>query len=484
MAESESRPTTSAGKILLIDDDDALAEAVSDVLRSRGYEVMHRDDGNSGLELAMEEDFDAVLTDLRMPGTGGMAVLDKMLVDRPQVPVILMTAYSSTSRAIEATKHGAYDYLAKPFEMPELLEVLGKAVETRRLAAKRVALGVYEADSDVIVGSSRIMREVFKSIGRVAAKPVAVLIRGETGTGKELVARAIRQHSMRADKPYVTVNCAAIPDNLIESELFGHERGAFTGAASRRIGRFEQAHGGTLFLDEIGDLPARTQVKLLRVLQEGKISRVGSNDEIEIDVRIISATHRDLEEMLNEGGFREDLLYRLNTVVIMLPPLRERREDIKDLVRFILAKHAGSFGGAQPVLEESALKLLENQPWPGNVRQLENVVKRAMIASGGSAVTRAGMEESLRFASAPARPLAADAVESMASLVANRLRDAADGIHPDGGWAVLMADLEEETYRQAVRMCHGNQSRIAKLLGVSRITVRDKLDRYDLYPRR
>ncbi|MCI0537428.1 MAG: sigma-54 dependent transcriptional regulator [Verrucomicrobiales bacterium] len=333
--------TANAVNILLIEDDARAAVSLEKLLRSEGYTVALSPRGDEGFARAQSENYDVVITDLRLPGIDGLELVRRLHAIKPRLPIVLMTAFGTTETVIEATKRGAFEYLIKPFEMEDLLEVTAKAVASARLMSAPVDLGEAGSAGEAIVGNSRVMQEVCKEIGRVADKSLAVLIRGETGTGKELVARAIYQHSVRADKPFIAVNCAAIPETLLESELFGHERGAFTGAESRRIGRFEQADGGTLFLDEIGDMSAFTQAKLLRVLQEKCIQRVGGKETIPVDVRIIAATHRDLEQAIREKQFREDLFYRLSSFVIHLPPLRNRLEDIPDLVRY-------SCGGSPP----------------------------------------------------------------------------------------------------------------------------------------
>lgn len=471
-----------SGSILLVDDDQSLAESIQAVLESRDYRVTHALDGEAGLTAARAEDFDLLLTDFRMPGLGGMQLLEKVQEAKPGLPVVMMTAFSTTDRVIEATKKGAFDYLIKPFEMPDLLEIVSKAVVSRRLTAKPIAMGAPVGEADSIVGSCREMQKVFKEIGAVAEKPVSVLITGETGTGKELIARAIYQHSKRADRPFVAVNCAAIPDNLIESELFGHEKGAFTNAIARRIGRFEQASGGTLFLDEIGDLPPQTQVKLLRVLQEKTISRVGGNDAIPIDVRVISATHRELRTMIEEGHFREDLYYRLNTSVIHLPPLNERREDIGKLAAYFIQKYAIEFEMTEPGVQADALALLENHEWPGNVRQLENVVRRALIESNGVAITAAQVESSFER-SIQQRPGEGSDNAGFHEYIQGRLVAAKNGEIP-GALDAIVEDVERELYREAIAMAHGNQTNVSKWIGVSRLTVREKLNKYDLFPKR
>lgn len=469
-------------KILLVDDDASLAEAVKAVLETRGHTVTYIDDGEVALDAAESEDFHLVLTDYRMPGMGGMQLLEDLHESKPGLPIIMMTAFSTTDRAIEATKKGAFDYLIKPFEMPDLLDLVEKAIASSQVSAKPVAIGREDDGKDSVIGTSRAMQNVFKEIGKIADKHITVLIKGETGSGKELIARAIFQHSDRAKAPFIAVNCAAIPDNLIESELFGHERGAFTGAVAKRVGRFEQANGGTLFLDEIGDLPWQTQVKLLRVLQEKVINRVGGKDEIPIDVRIISATHRDLEQMIKDESFRQDLFFRLNASVINLPPLREKAEDIPDLVNYFLAKYTREFDIEPPSIHKDALAFLTRQSWPGNVRQLENVIRRALIDARGFTISKSLIEDSMKVS--PTNLPTSPEETGLADHIRARLLAASTGELAEGAFAVLTTDLEQELYRQAVEFSHGNQSSIAKWLGVSRMTVRDKLDKYDLFPKR
>ena len=467
------------GRILLVDDDGSLAESVQVVLEAHGYEVMHVDDGREGLKYATQGNFDMVLTDFKMPGMAGTELLDKILAAKPQLPVVLMTAFGTTNLAIDATKKGAFDYLIKPFEMPDLLEIAQKAVTSWRLSSVPVEIGIEAPpDHDAIVGNSRKMQEVFKDLGRLAEKPVPVLVRGETGTGKELIARALYYHSDRRDKTFVAVNCAAIPENLIESELFGHEKGSFTNAIARRIGRFEQANKGTLFLDEIGDLPPDTQVKLLRVLQQKTITRVGGNQEIPIDVRIVSATHRDLEEMVREGAFREDLYYRLNVATISLPPLRERDGDIEPITKYFLTKYAREFEIDLPALQPDALKLLREHGWPGNVRELENTIRKLLVQSQGRPVTAASVTRVFQPASEAVNPAAA-AGGSLATLVKSRLEAARRG-ESSGALEGLLEQLERELYTQAFELAKGNQSAVSKLVGVSRLTVREKLLKYAL----
>jgi DNA-binding NtrC family response regulator len=328
-----------------------------------------------------------------------------------------------------------------------------------------------------LVGNSRAMQDIYKQIGRVAATPVTVLIRGETGTGKELIARALYQHSDRADKPFIAVNCAAIPETLLESELFGHERGAFTGADSRRIGRFEQASGGTIFLDEIGDLSPGTQGKLLRVLQERAIRRVGGNDLIPVDVRVLAATHHDLETGILEKEFREDLFYRLSVVTLRLPPLRERPEDIPALVRYLIRRHALELAVPNPSIQPEAIAWLQNRPWPGNVRQLENVVRQSLLVARPLAIT---LEHVQRVLERDSRPMTA-ASQTIASYISDLLARVQRG-EAEGAYWKMIADLEPELFGQALRLAQGNQAKAARWLGVTRLKVHDKLVQFDLHP--
>lgn len=464
-------------RICLIDDDAAARAALERVLAAEGYDVAGQPEGRSGLKAALEEDFDCVLTDLRMPGVSGLELIDALHEELPNLPVVLMTAHGTTETAIEATRRGAFDYILKPFEMEELLPMIARAAEAGRRGRARVGLAGEPVRELSLVGRSRAMQTVYKEIGRVAGRPVPVLITGETGTGKELVARAVWQHGDRKGRAFVAVNCAAIPANLLESELFGHERGAFTGADQRRIGRFEQAHGGTLFLDEIGDLATDTQSKLLRVLQERVITRVGGRDEIPVDVRVIAATHRDLPVLVAEGKFREDLWYRLNVVVLPLPPLRERREDIPELVGYFAARHGAELGGVATV-QPDALKFLGAQRWPGNVRQLENIVKRALLLAHGYPIT----EDVIRAALSVAPP-AGGAAEARGKSLTVLCREALEAARRDPGAGAIVAVLaivERELLAQAQADTAGNITQMAQLLGWSRLTVREKLKLHGL----
>jgi DNA-binding NtrC family response regulator len=445
------------------------------------YEVVVASTADAALGLAKDARIDLVVTDLQLEGpkgmdaTAGLKLISALRAARPQLPVILMTAHHSTETAIEATKLGAYDYILKPFDPPVLLDLIEKTIASSRLMSETVQLGGAASTQDAIVGNSPLMQEVYKHIGRVAAKPVTVLIRGETGTGKELVARALYQHSDRADQPFIVINCVAIPETLLESELFGHEQGAFTGAHTRRIGRFEQAGGGTVLLDEIGDMTMSTQAKLLRVLQDKTIQRLGGRETIPIHARIIAATHRDLEAAIQEKQFREDLYYRLNDAVIVLPPLRERREDITALAHYFLQRYGPELGTANPTISAEALELLKGQSWPGNVRELENVVRKALLSSRGYTIgaenVRTALMKTRLHQPVTNQPLG----DYIGELLGAAVRGELENVH-----LALTEAAERELFSQAIKLAHGNQAKAAKWLGLSRPTMREKLTTYGL----
>jgi nitrogen regulation protein NR(I) len=467
-----------SASVLLVEDDPSLAGELRRVLEGEGWRVLGAGSAEEGLALAEKEPCDVVLTDFRLPRRSGLELVQRLRAAKPRLPVIVMTAHGTTETAIEATKLGAYDYVLKPFEMPDLISLIGRALASSRMMCQPVTLGEAAAGSDTIVGRSRPMQEIYKEIGRVATKPVTVLIRGETGTGKELVARAIYQHSTRADRPFIAVNCSAIPETLLESELFGHEKGAFTGADVRRIGRFEQADHGTLFLDEIGDMSMDTQVKLLRVLQEKSFQRVGGKETIHVDTRVLAATHRDLERALAERTFREDLFYRLNVVTITVPPLRQRTDDIPDLVRYFLARHCADLGVEEPAIQPEALALLGRQPWPGNVRELENTTRKALLLARGYPIGPEEVRRALAGARAPL-PVAPSALADVVSeLLARAERGETETVRD-----ILIDAAERELFSQAIKRAHGNQTKAARWLGVSRLTMREKLAQFGLNPR-
>jgi nitrogen regulation protein NR(I) len=458
-------------RILLIEDDVRAASSLERLLQTEGYQVTVAHRGDDGLRHAQTEEHDVVITDLRMPGVDGLQIIRQMHAAKPRLPIVLTTAFGTTDNTIEATKHGAFEYLRKPFKMEEFLDVTARAAAGARLMSEPVELGEPTTDTDALVGSSRVMENVYKEIGRVAATTVSVLIRGETGTGKELVARAIYQHGNRADKPFIAVNCAAIPETLLENELFGHEKGAFTGADTRRTGRFEQADGGTMFLDEIGDMSPLTQAKLLRVLQERTIQRVGGKEDIAVDVRIIAATHRDLETAIQAQQFREDLFYRLAGVVIFLPPLRERgEEDITRLAKYFVQRFGQQMGCASPAIEPAALQCLHTQPWPGNVRQLANVIRQALLLAAGFPIRSDHVKAVLTPSAHPALPTGQQNFSTqLEEFLQAAKRGEADNVH-----AKVIDAAERLLFARALELSGGNQAKAARWLGVARQTVREK----------
>ncbi len=374
--------------ILIIDDDDQLRNSFHKLLSEEGYTAEGAASGEAGLEIVQNQSPDLVIVDVRLPGMNGLETFEAIHALEPKLPVIIMTAYGTTETAIQATKMGAFDYILKPFEIPGMLAVINQALEAGRFMRTPVQMDASpdEATKEAIIGRSKSMQDVYKAIGRVSTADATVLIRGESGTGKELVARAIYQHSLRAEKPFLVINCVAIPENLLESELFGYEKGAFTGAVHRRVGKIEQANGGTVFLDEIGDMPFSIQAKILRLLQERSIERLGGRGTIPVDVRILAATNRDLEASLAEDRFREDLYYRLKVVTISLPPLRERRDDIPLLTDFFLSRYATELDMENPGIMRDAVATLNSLQWPGNVRELANTIQKALIFSRGAPI--------------------------------------------------------------------------------------------------
>lgn len=466
-------------RILLIEDDASTAASLQKVLCAEGYEVDIAGRGDVGLAQAQRQHYDVVITDLRLPGLGGLELVAQLHAAKPKQAIVLMTAHGTTETAIEATKLGACDYLLKPFEADELLDLIASSVASSRLMSEPVEMGAAQSNRSAIIGNSRAMQAIYKEIGRVAATPATVLIRGPTGTGKELIARAIYNHSDRADKPFIAVNCAAIPDGLLESELFGHERGAFTGAQARRIGRFEQAHGGTIFLDEIGDLNAITQGKLLRVLQERCIQRLGSEANIPVDVRVLAATHRDLETAIEVSEFREDLFYRLSVVTIALPPLNKRAEDIPLLAKYFIHRFGVELGLAAPAVQTEAITYLQSQPWPGNVRELGNVIRQALLLARPFAISLDHVQQVI----AKIRKPVAHSQQTHAAYITELLGRTQNG-DLQNAFEHMLADLEPELYRQAIRLAQGNQSKAARWLGVTRMKMREKLAQFGLHPAR
>jgi two-component system response regulator AtoC len=452
-------------KVLVIDDEAGVRRTLSMILEDEGYQVITASDGKEGLDRALKEDPDIVLCDVRMPRIDGLEFLEQYRKKNGQALVITITAYGSAELAVEAMKKGAYDYLPKPFTTAEVVLTLRKAEEREKLRreVKRLRQRV-KADQRYpeIVAKSAGMREALELATKVAQHPSTVLITGESGTGKELIARLTHAASPRASAPFVPINCGAIPENLLESELFGHVKGAFTGAHVDRAGLFEEADGGTLFLDEIGELPSQLQVKLLRALQEGEIRRVGDSSPRRVDVRIITATARDLEQEVREGTFRSDLYYRINVVRIHLPPLRQRTEDIPPLARHFVEHFAEQLGVDVSAFEPSAMKLLLVHPWYGNVRQLENVVERALVLTEGPTVQAADLPDFIRHPET--------AVEGpLDALPADEL-----------SIKKQTAELERRLISRALQVTDGNRTKAADLLDLSYRALLYKIRDYGL----
>jgi DNA-binding NtrC family response regulator len=451
-------------RLLVVDDEPLLRITIADALRKEGWAVDVAEDGAKGAALFEQHLHELVLADLVMPRLGGMDLLKRIKALQPETTVVIITAHGSVDRAVEAMREGAADFIAKPFSMAQLIVRLNSVCSTRLLLEQNVRLQeqLEQRHSFAnIIGKSKPMQEVFELIRLVADSDASVLVHGESGTGKEMVAAAVHFNSRRRAKPYVRVSCASLPESLIESELFGYERGAFTGASERRIGRFEAASGGTLFLDEIGDLPMAFQVKLLRALQERKIERLGSNRPIDVDVRIVSASQRPLEEEIRSGRFREDLFFRIHTVVIHLPPLRDRREDIPLLVQSFLGEFADARQRQIEGVTDEVMELFESHPWPGNVRELRNVIERAVLFCKGERITVDDLPGSLRGEGGdwPLRPSAP--VRSLHQAV---------------------EEAEVEAIKTALATTQGRRAEAAELLGISRKTLWEKIRLYEIAP--
>ncbi len=459
--------------LLVIDDDTSILHAFRKAFRDPPLTVLTASTAAEGLDLVARQPPDVVILDLSLPDQPGLQTFRTIQQHDARLPVIFITGHGTTDTAIEAMKLGAFDYLLKPLELPVLRELIGRALEISRLAHVPAVL---PADSpapersDVLVGRCTAMQEVYKAIGRVASQDVTVLLLGESGTGKELVARAIYQHSRRADKPFLAINCAAIPETLLESELFGHEKGAFTGADRRRIGKFEQCSGGTLFLDEIGDMPLLTQSKLLRLLQEQKFERVGGQETIQTNVRLIFATNADLADLVAEEQFRLDLYYRLNVFTIKLPPLRERQEDLPLLVEHLLRRFGHELGKDIQRVAPEALELLRRYPWPGNVRELQSVLKQALLQATGTVLVPDFLPPAVRHPEkAPERP-AANGTADLGSFIQERLRAGSEDLY-----AETLALMERQLVTAVLQHTQGNQVQAARILGITRGSLRTKI---------
>ncbi|MFP4451838.1 MAG: sigma-54-dependent transcriptional regulator [Desulfobacterales bacterium] len=471
-------------KILIIDDDEGLVHFLTRFFQRKGYGVTACSRGRQAIEKTGRESFDLILLDYKMPDLNGLDTLAEIRGSMIKTPVIIMTAYGTTNLAIEAMKAGAYDYLVKPFDRRDLSRIVNEALQVNRQMKEFVRLPAPSSEPHApdeqnaleMIGSSRKMQEIYKLIGQVAEKDVPVLITGESGTGKELAARAIYHHSRRRQNPFIAINCAAIPESLFESELFGHERGAFTGADRTYIGKFERCHNGTLFLDEIGEMSQPLQAKLLRALQTGEIERLGASKTVKVDVRIIAATNKDIEAEVWAGRFREDLFWRLKVITLDLPPLRHRSKDIPELVNYFLRRFAAEYGRPVCHISEAALKRLISYAWPGNVRELENCVRRAVLLSSGDVLSEASLMIPEEGASSHPPP------EADKTLLMQRLKGSLEEIIPEmlrlsdtGIYSDIISLVEKTLIKKALEQCDNNQVKAASLLGISRNTLRDRL---------
>jgi two-component system nitrogen regulation response regulator GlnG len=470
--------------LLVVDDEPNVLYSVQKSFQSHGLNVLTAPTAAQGLDIVRRQRPDAVILDVRLADMSGLEAFDRIRQIDPRLPVIIITAFAATETAIEAMKRGAFEYLLKPLEFHQLREVVQRALELSRFrhvpavlddpsqpSPDRAVPGGVAADR--IVGRSPAMQEIYKAVGRVASRDVTVLITGESGTGKELIARALFHHSGRVAAPFLAINCAAIPETLLEGELFGHERGAFTGADRRRIGKFEQADGGTLFLDEIGDMSAATQSKVLRVLQEQRFERLAGSETIQTDVRLIAATNKDLSAEVAAGRFRTDLFYRLNDFQIHIPPLRERREDVPLLVEYFLAQFGRTLGRTIRTVLPEVLSLLEGFDWPGNVRQLQSVLKYAVIHSAGEVLTPDCLPDNLRPGAAVAPvavPSSGPSGLDVAALASSLLRAGESDLYRR-----ICTEVDRVVLDVVLRHVNGNQVQASELLGISRTTLRAKL---------
>ena len=466
-------------RILVADDEESMRWVLSKALKRKGFSVDLAIDGRQALGMIQDNNYDLAILDIKMPGINGLDLLERIREMKSDLLVVIMTAEASMKNAVEAMKRGAYDYITKPFDLDVIDAIVEKVGRAREISGQVTMLKKelkerYQIEKNII-GNSSAMQDIYKTIGKVAGSDVTILIQGESGTGKELVARAVHFNSSRLGKPFVAINCAAIPRDLLESELFGSEKGAYTGSSDRKQGKFEQAHRGTIFLDEIGDMPLDLQAKILRVLQEHEVTRIGGNQNIPVDVRIVAATNQDLIERVRNKEFREDLYYRLNVVPITLVPLRERREDIPELAHYFLERACGELAIPHKQLSTEAMSLLIAHNWPGNVRELENTIKRAVILSNDPILTRSDFEGIQPAAGSAAT---VDQEGSLESLVDAKLRTCLHGIEKiDKGdiHNMVLEQIERPLIRLILEKTRWNQVKAADILGINRNTLRKKI---------
>jgi DNA-binding NtrC family response regulator len=459
--------------LLVIDDEAPILHAFRRAFRGGEVTVLTAASAAEGLETMRKSRPDVVVLDLNLPDQSGLETFHRIRQLDARTPVIFITGHGTTETAIEAMKQGAYEYLFKPLELPQLRAVMASALEISRRMRVPVVTQIDEPQasaSDVLIGRTPQMQKVYKAIGRVAAQDVNVLILGESGTGKELVARAIYQHSPRAQGAFLALNCAAIPETLLESELFGHEKGAFTGADRKRIGKFEQCSGGTLFLDEIGDMTALTQTKILRVLQEQRFERVGGNETVQTDVRLIAATNRDLEQLTASGQFRSDLYYRLSVYTIRLPPLRERLDDLPLLVDHFRKRFSRELSKEVLQVAPEALDILRQHPWPGNLRELQGVIKQALLEATGPILVPEFLPESVKTRTPRARTVVESEIRFLDAFIEERLQTSSQDLY-----AEALAQMEKQLLTRVLEHTRGNQLQAAKVLGITRSSLRFKL---------
>lgn len=458
-------------KILVVDDEESIREFLNIMLKKEGYEISLAEDGEQAKELLKNKSFHMVISDLQMPNVTGMELLEHVKANYPETTFMMITAFGSTENAVEAMKLGAYDYLTKPFKIDEVRILINNALKAKSLEREnkqlKRELGVSNSFQNII-GNSDAMHQIFHLIERVSQSPTNVLVTGESGTGKEVVAKAIHYNGPIKEKPFVTVNCGAIPENLMESEMFGHKKGSFTGAVADKVGLFEAADEGTLFLDEVGELPLNIQVKLLRAIQERIIRKVGATEDQKVNVRIIAATNRDLQTMVNEGSFREDLFYRLNVININTPALRERTDDIPLLAKHFLKKYSERMGKGIGAISDEAMEILKSYNYPGNVRELENIIERTVALEAGGSI----LPESLPPLVSVSRKGASE--RRLAS--AHEIEITDDGVDLDK----ILGQIEKELIVKAIHHTDGVKKKAAKLLGITFRSMRYRVDKYGL----